>query len=177
VAGIEHEFDSGIRFRVEAYDKLYTNLRPAYRNSFDDIEAFPELENDRTVIFRKNASSRGIEFYLKKKFSWWSSYAYSKSEENVDHIYFPPEDVSAYYDVTIPTPQDQRHTLYLDLHYRPTNRWQLSTAFQLHSGWPYTDVILASQDTPEGTVYWLQADEQWGARLDPYHRLAIAIFP
>jgi hypothetical protein len=179
VAGIEHEFDSGIRFRVEAYDKLYTNLRPAYRNSFDDIEAFPELENDRTVIFRKNGSSRGIEFYLKKdtggKFSWWSSYAYAKSEEDVDHIYFPPEDVSAYYDITIPTPQDQRHTFYLDLHYRPTNRWQLSTAFQYHSGWPYTDVFLASQNTPEGTLYWLQADEQWGARLDPYHRLDLRI--
>jgi outer membrane receptor protein involved in Fe transport len=179
VAGIEHEFDSGIRFRVEAYDRLYTNLRPAYRNSFDDIEAFPELENDRTVIFRKNGSSRGIEFYLKKdtggEFSWWSSYAYAKSEEDVDHIYFPPEDVSAYFDVTIPTPQDQRHTFYLDLHYRPTTRWQLSTAFQFHSGWPYTDIILASQNTPEGTVYWLQADEQWDARFSPYHRLDLRI--
>jgi hypothetical protein len=179
VAGIEHEFDSGIRFRVEAYDKLYTNMRPAYRNSFDDIEAFPELENDRTVIFRKNGSSRGIEFYLKKdtggKFSWWSSYAYAKSEEDVDHIYFPPEDVSAYYDVTIPTPQDQRHTFYLDLHYRPTNRWQLSTAFQFHSGWPYTGVVRDSLVTPEGTIHWLQADEQWGSRFSPYHRLDLRI--
>jgi hypothetical protein len=179
VAGIEHEFDSGIRFRVEAYDKLYTNLRPAYRNSFDDINAFPEMENDRTVIFRKNGSSRGIEFYLKKdtggKFSWWSSYAYARVEEDVDHIYFPPEDVSAYYDVTIPTPQDQRHTFYLDMHYRPTNRWQLSTAFQYHSGWPYTGVILASQATPQGTVFWLQADEQWRARFDAYHRLDLRI--
>ncbi|UCE67237.1 MAG: TonB-dependent receptor [Candidatus Zixiibacteriota bacterium] len=179
VAGIEHEFDSGIRLRAETYNKLYTNLRPAYRNSFDDIEAFPEMESDRTVIFRKNGSSRGIEFYLKKdtggKFSWWSSYAYSKSEEDVDHIYFPTEDVSAYYDVTIPTPQDQRHTFYLDVHYRPTARWQLSTAFQYHSGWPYTNLFLASQSTPEGTVYWVQADEQWGARFKPYHRLDLRI--
>jgi len=179
VAGIEHEFKGGIRFRVEAYDKVYTNLRPAYRNSFEDIDAFPELENDRTVIFRKNGSSRGIELYLKKdtggKFSWWSSYAYAKSEEDVDHIYFPDEYVSAYYDVTIPTPQDQRHTFYLDMHYRPTNRWQLSTAFQFHSGWPYTEVILASRDTPDGTVFWLQGGEQWGSRFDSYNRLDLRI--
>ena len=179
VAGIEHEFASGIRFRVEAYDKLYTKLRPAYRNTFDDIEPFPELENDRTVIFRKEGNSRGIEFYLKKdtggRLSWWTSYAYAKVEEKVDHIYFPPEDVSAYYNITIPTPQDQRHTFYLDLHYRPTTRWQLSTAFQLHSGWPYTGVKLVSQATPDGTVYWLQADEQWKARLNPYHRLDLRI--
>lgn len=179
VAGIEHEFESGIRLRVEAYDKLYTDLRPAYRNTFDDIEAFPETEDDRTVIFRKNGSSRGIEFYLKKdtggKFSWWSSYAYARVEEDVDHIYFPSADASGYYDVTIPTPQDQRHTFYLDMHYRPTTRWQLSTAFQFHSGWPYTDLILMSESTPEGTYYWLQADEQWGTRFKPYHRLDLRI--
>jgi len=179
VAGIEHEFTSGIRLRVEAYDKLYTNLRPAYRNTFDDIEPFPELENDRTVIFRKNGNSRGIEFYLKKdtggKLSWWTSYAYARVEEKVNHIYFPPENASAYYNVTIPTPQDQRHTFYLDMHYRPTTRWQLSTAFQFHSGWPYTEVKLVSQATPEGTVYWLQSDEQWKARLKPYHRLDLRI--
>jgi hypothetical protein len=179
VAGIEHEFRNGIRLRVEAYDKLYTNLRPAYRNSFDDIEAFPELENDRTAIFRRKGDSRGIEFYLKKdtggKFSWWSSYAYARSEEDVDHIHFPAEDISAYYNIKIPTPQDQRHTFYLDLHYRPTARWQLSTALQYHSGWPYTDLILMSQSTPQGTYYWLQSDEQWGARFSPYHRLDLRI--
>lgn len=179
VAGIEHEFDSKIRLRVEAYDKQYSNLRPAYRNTFDDIEAFPETEDDRIAVFRKKSNSRGIEFYLKKdtggKISWWSSYAYAKVEEDVDHIYFPSEDVSAYYNIKIPTPQDQRHTFYLDLHYRPTPRWQLSTAFQYHSGWPYTEIFLASRNTPDGVVYWLQAGEQYKSRLSPYHRLDLRI--
>ncbi len=179
VAGIEHEFENKIRFRIEAYDKLYTNLRPAYRNTFDPIEAFPELEDDRTKINRKDAKSRGIEFYLKKdtgsKLSWWASYAYAKVEENVDSIYFPSEDVAILFNKAISTPQDQRHTLYLDLHYRPTAKWRISTAFQFHSGWPYTDVYLDSAITPEGTGYWVQAGEQWGARHNSYQRLDLRI--
>jgi hypothetical protein len=179
VAGIEHEFEDRIRFRIEVYDKLYTNLRPAYRNTFDAIAAFPELEDDRTKIYRKNAKSRGIEFYLKKdtggKITWWASYAYAKVIENVDRIYFPDEDVTAYYNIVIPTPQDQRHTFYLDIHYRPTTRWRISTALQYHSGWPFTDAHLASQITPEGTNYWVQGGEQWGARHDEYQRFDLRI--
>ncbi len=179
VAGIEHEFENRIRFRIEVYDKIYTNLGATYRNTFDPIAAFPELEEDRSKIYRKSANSRGIEFYLKKdtggKLTWWASYAYAKVEENVDSIYFPHEDVTAFYDIVIPTPQDQRHTLYFDLHYRPTSQWRISTALQFHSGWPFTDAHLASGTTPDGTSYWIQAGEQWGARHDEYRRIDLRI--
>jgi outer membrane receptor protein involved in Fe transport len=177
VLGYEHEFDSGIRMRVEAYRKKYSRLRPAYRNTFDPIAPFPERESDRTAIFRKSADSKGIELLLKKdtggKLTWWLSYALAKVEEQVDSIYFSREQVSAYRDIVIPAPQDQRHTLSCDIFYRPSPRWQLSAAFQYHSGWPYTDVYLASANTPEGTIYWIQSGEQWAARHKSYHRLDI----
>ncbi|MCP4711686.1 MAG: hypothetical protein GY869_23960, partial [Planctomycetes bacterium] len=123
--------------------------------------------------------SRGIEIYLKNdaggKFSWWLSYAYAKVEDSVRYIYFPPEDVSAYENEIIPTPNDQRHTFYADIHYRPTPRWRCTMAWQYHSGWPYTDIYMASQTTPEGTYYWAQAGQPWGARHNSFHRLDLRV--
>jgi len=179
VIGLEHEYDNGIRLRVEGYEKRYSRLRPAFRNSFEDIEAFPEREYDRTIVHRARSTSRGLEVYLKKdtggKLSWWLSYALAKSEDSVRYIEFPQENVVAYENVNIPTPNDQRHTFYLDVHYRPAAVWQLTMAFQYHTGWPYTDVFVASQATPDGRVYWLQAGEQWGARHKPFHRLDLRV--
>lgn len=103
------------------------------------------------------------------------SYAYAKVEDSARYIYFPPEDVTAYENIVIPTPNDQRHTFYADLHYRPTSRWQCTMAFQYHTGWPYTDIYLASQNTPDGTVYWAQAGQPWAARHEPFHRLDVRV--
>jgi len=179
VIGIEHEYAGGINLRLEVYNKRYSGLRPVPRNSFDDIEMFPEQESDRVIVHRENTDSRGIEVYLKKdtggKFSWWLSYAYAKVEDSVRYIYYPSDDVAAYYNTVSPTPNDQRHTFYADVHYRPTPRWQCTMAFQYHSGWPYTDIYIASQTTAEGTVYWAQAGQPWGTRHEPYHRLDVRV--
>ncbi|MFC1475609.1 TonB-dependent receptor domain-containing protein [Candidatus Zixiibacteriota bacterium] len=179
VIGFEHRCAPDINLRLEVYDKRYADLRPVFRNSFDEIEPFPERESDRVIVHRKKADSRGLEVYLKKdsrdRFSWWFSYAYAKVEDHVRYIYYPPEDVTAYHHTVIPNPNDQRHTLYADIHYRPTPRWQCTMAFQYHSGWPYTNIYLASQRTAEGVVYWAQAGEPWGTRHHPYHRLDLRV--
>jgi len=179
VIGYEHEFEGGIRLRLEGYYKKYSDLRRALRNSFDPIEPFPEREIDREIVHRRSSTARGLEVYLKKdsggRLSWWLSYALAKVEEVVDSIYFSHDRVSAYFNDTIPTPHDQRHTAYLDVHYRPSPKWQISGAFQYHSGWPYTDVYLASSSTPEGTRYWVQAGEHWASRHKDFHRLDIRV--
>jgi hypothetical protein len=176
VVGLQHDFDNGVHLRVEGYYKKYSDLRPDYRNSFDDIEMFPELEDDRTVVYRTGSSSRGLEFYLKKdthgKLSWWASYALAKVEDSVSTIQFPPEGTSAVYDKKLPAPNDQRHTLYFDLNYRPSHKWQFNLAFQFHTGWPYTGVHTAT--TPiegGGTRIYLQSDEQLSSRHTNYRRM------
>lgn len=179
VIGYEHEFESGLRLRLEGYYKKYSDLRPALRNSFEVIVPFPEREFDREIVYRNRSKSQGVEAYLKKdtggKLSWWLSYAYAKTEDVVDSIVFSSDGSSAYYNAAIPTPHDQRHTFYIDAHYRPTTRWQLSSSFQYHSGWPYTDVYLASANTSEGTRYWVQAGDHWASRYDPFHRLDLRV--
>jgi hypothetical protein len=176
VVGLQHDFESGVLLRAEAYYKKYHDLRPDYRNSFDDIEAFPELEQDRIVVHRENSVSRGIELFLKKdaggKLSWWASYAYALCEDSVTAIGFLPEDVEAAYDRKLPTPNDQRHTLYFDLSYRPNYHWQFNLAFQYHTGWPYTGVHIATVPLPGGgTRIYLQSDEQLSSRHSSYRRL------
>ena len=176
VAGLQHDFDNGIHLRVEGYYKKYSDLRPDYRNSFDDIEAFPELENDRTVMYRTSSMSRGLELYLKKdtrgKVSWWASYALAKVEDDVSTIRFLPEEVTVQYDGTLPTPNDQRHTLYFDLNYRPSHKWQLNLALQFHTGWPYTGVhTVEAPAAGGGTQVYLQSDEQLSSRHKNYRRL------
>lgn len=179
IVGLEHEFVGGLNLRLEVYQKKYTHLRPAYRNIFSSIELFMEREEDRVKVFRERANSRGVELLLKKdtggKVSWWLSYALSKVEDKVRFIYFPAYQDTTLRGATIPTPMDQRHTVSFDVYYRPSPRWQLSAAFQYHSGWPRTDVVIVSEDTPVGPVYWLQAGDAWGASFDPFHRIDLRL--
>ncbi len=50
VLGFEHLFRSGVHLRVEAYRKRLASLRPQYRNWLNQIEIFPELQNDRVRV-------------------------------------------------------------------------------------------------------------------------------
>jgi len=180
VAGLQHDFESGLILRAEAYHKKYRDLRPDYRLSFDDIEAFPELEWDRMVVHRENSVSKGIELFLKKdtggKLAWWASYAYAKCEDSVSVIGFLPQRAEAVYDRKLPTPNDQRHTLYLDLSYRPNHHWQFNLALKYHTGWPYTGVHVTTAPLPGGgTRVYVQSDEQLSSRHSSYRRVDLRV--
>lgn len=146
IISLEHSFKNGIKLRLEGYYKIYSNLRPDMRSSVYSLDPFPELSDYRTIFYRAKSYSRGIELYLKKemvnKFSWCLSYAYAKAEDSLDHIYFPQQDDRRHYDEVLPTPYDQRHTLYFDFGYRPWSNWLINIAWQYHTGWAYTNNIL-----------------------------------
>jgi hypothetical protein len=180
VLGLEHKYESGVRLRLEGYLKNYSNLRPDLRNTFDDIEAFPESEDDRNIAFREKSTSKGIEIYLKKetggKFSWRTSYALAKIEDSINYIRFMPEDMEFYHDIVLPSPHDLRHTFYLDMSYRPSHNWQINLAWQYHSGWPYTDVYLATYIDDQGNNNaYLQADKHLGSRHKGFNRIDLRI--
>ena len=179
VAGLQHDFDNGVHLRVEAYYKKYSDLRPDYRNSFDDIEMFPELEGDRIVVSRSGSISRGLELYLKRdtrgKVSWWGSYALAKCEDDVSSILFSDGTLEAY-GRKLPSPNDQRHTLYFDLNYRPNHKWQFNFAFQFHTGWPYTGVHIGTVPIAGGgTLLYLQSDEPLSSRHRNYRRVDLRL--
>ncbi|UCE23681.1 MAG: TonB-dependent receptor [Candidatus Zixiibacteriota bacterium] len=181
--GLEHDFGTGVRLRIEAYHKKYTDLRPEPRNTFDELHVFPEFEYDRIIVYRENSVAKGLEFYLKRekgsKFTWWASYAYAFVEDQVERINFSdwsiPEGVDIEYNETFPNPYDQRHTVYLDLSYRPTLKWQFNLAWNYHTGWPYTGVYLASARVNGETVYWINQGEFLDMRYPAYSRLDFRI--
>jgi hypothetical protein len=182
--GLETDFNSGVTLRVEAYRKKYSDLRPELRNIFDRLTGFPEYEDDRTIFYRSGATSRGLEIFLKRekgsKFTWMMSYALAKVEESVDSVHFKnasdPQGTVVAYDRSFPSIFDQRHTLYVDLSYRPNLKWQFNLALSMHSGWPYTGVVLQSADLGDGRrSYWYSAGELLAKRFPTYRRVDVRL--
>jgi outer membrane receptor protein involved in Fe transport len=167
VLGIDHEFQSGINLRVEAYQKKLSNIRPRYHNFRGfTLNPLEEIHDDRIRLEPERGESRGIEIFIKKdrdeKFRWWVSYSYAIAEDVIDGL-------------KIPRDFDQRHTIYLDLNYQPNLKWRLNLAWQYHTGWPYTKSILnVVNEWPDGYI-----DYEWipgplnAQRLPDYHRLDI----
>ena len=182
--GLEHDFGTGVKLRIEAYHKKYSDLRPELRNSFDRLTGFPEYENDRAIFYRGGATSRGLELFLRRekgsKFTWMLSYALAEVEDAVDSVRFKnvsdPGGTVIVYNRSFPNTFDQRHTFYLDMSYRPNLKWQFNVAVSMHSGWPYTGVELRSGDLGDGQIsYWINAGERLARRFPSYSRIDIRL--
>ncbi len=109
------------------------------------------------------------------KFSCWTSYALAYADEDVRSLIFQGE-TSTLEDPIIPNRYDQRHTIYLDLNYRPNRNWHVNFSWQYHTGWPYTQKVMRSRQLPDGsTQYYAEYDKLGGSRLSPYHRMDLQI--
>ena len=183
VVALEHHFRSGLQGRLEAYCKKYSDLHPQYRNYLQGIEAFPELESDRMIVYRDGSIAKGIELFFKKdtggKFTWWASYAYARVTDQISsYSYFNwalEEDDVVQPDHDVPGVNDQRHTIYLDMNYKPNNKWQWNLAWQYHSGWPYTEKVY-SVDTRDGVVLgWFGPGELNGRNYEDFSRVDLRV--
>jgi len=180
VLGIEHTYRNGLNLRMEGYYKKIFQLRPDHRIFSNDIEVFPEVQQDDlfTLTFNE-ASSKGLEFYLKYdeggKFSFWSSYALAQASENVQNLIYQGESTTLE-DPLVPNQYDQRHTIYLDFNYRPSRNWHLNISWQYHSGWPYTRRVLNSEQLPDGSIrYHAEYENLYSSQLPSYHRMDIQL--
>ncbi len=178
VAGLEHTFRNGLNLRLEGYYKDYSDLPVAYRNLTNEIEIFPEVQDDRFRLNLSGAKSKGIEAYVKYdrggKVTWWASYALAKVNEDVRSAIHDGTEYRA--DTEFPGRFDQRHSLYLDLNYRPNRRWHLNTSWQYHTGWPFTETVLRSEQLPDGsTQYYSTFGVYHGTRYPAYHRMDLTI--
>ena len=179
VAGFEHTFKNNINFRLEGYYKELSNLRPDYRNWSNVIEVFPEVHDDRFGLNFNGATSKGLELYLKYdkggKFSWWASYALAYAEEDIRSVVYRGQEYTDGAGV-YPGRYDQRHSIYLDMNYRPNRSWHFYVSWQYHSGWPYTALVLKSVQNPNGSFFYYSTYEDYdGANFPAYHRLDVRL--
>lgn len=133
VASLERRLAPGLEFRLEAYRKDYDRLLPRYENLLNPLVVLPELKPDRIRVAPQSAQAKGVELSLHydgEPFSGWLSYSWSQVEDYID--------VS-----TIHRSWDQRHYVSSGLDYQ-RGGWELALAAVWHSGWPATEVDLAT---------------------------------
>jgi hypothetical protein len=179
VAGFEHRFDTGEKFRLQVFYKKYDFLRPTYRNTFGELASFPELEEDRVRVNLNGKVSKGVEVYVKKntgeKLSWWFSYSYSDVKDDIRSIYYFDEKVLVNYNREFPFTYDQKHTIYVDLNVRLNLSWQFNVAWQYHTGWPYTNVFIGNRIIGGSRRIFIQSGEPWNEKYPPYKRLDVRL--
>jgi hypothetical protein len=167
VVGLEHRF-TGVALRVEAYERRISNPRPEYRSLIPVVELVPEAgPHDRVRVETTRSSARGIELTVKRntngRFAWSANYSLAIAEDEIDGAW-------------VPRPFDQRHTVNLEVAYRPNTAWSLSSAWHYHSPWPTTSVSWDSSTAANGDVYFTQNYGPINAqRMTPYHRLDVRV--
>ncbi len=179
VLGLDHNFETGENLRLNLFYKKYSDLAPAFRNTFGELVTFPELEEDRVRVAFNGKTSKGVELYIKKdigeKLSWWFSYSLSEVRDDIQSLYYFSEGVQVNYNEEFYFPYDQLHTLYLDLNYRFNTKWQFNVAWQFHTGWPYTGVSLVQRTIDGNQVFYLEADDPWRSKHESFKRLDLRL--
>jgi hypothetical protein len=164
IVGLEHRFTSGVALRIEGYERRIANPRPEYRSLLPVIELVPEAGfHDRVRVEPSRSRARGLEFSLKRsgtgRFAWSANYALAVSEDEIDGAWAP-------------RPFDQRHTVNLEIAYRPNATWSFSSAWHYHSPWPTTSVRWDRETAANGDTYFTQTyGPPYAERMTPYHRL------
>ena len=163
IIGYEHALGRGVSLRLEAYERTSWRLRPRWENVDNGYDLFPEAQPDRVLIQPKEGRARGVEVLLasrgNRELTWNVSYALARAEERIATGW-------------IRRAREQRHTVYADVTYVPNARWQLSAAWQYHSGWPTTNVDYALAALTTGRRVLVSANGPlYGLSLPNYHRL------
>jgi hypothetical protein len=164
VLGMELALPRGMLARVEGYQRKIDQPRPRYVNLGNPLtESFPEMLDDRRLIAPDESEARGLELFVKQsgasQVEWSASYALAEARDHLNGVW-------------VPRLIDQRHTVYLDLAYRPNRKWRLSGAWQYHTGWPYTPFTFELDTLRDGRVAVTRVFGPLNSeRLADYHRL------
>ncbi|MCB0834799.1 MAG: hypothetical protein KDC45_15120, partial [Bacteroidetes bacterium] len=109
------------------------------------------------------------------KFSCWLSYALAKAEDDIKDIEF---DGGLFMKRTgkVPRLNDQRHTIYADMIYRPDQKWTFNLSWQYFKGWPRTDYTYRYQTLGNGDLHFYAVAGEYNGTLYPaFHRMDLRI--
>nr|WKN36143.1 TonB-dependent receptor [Tunicatimonas sp. TK19036] len=174
VIGADHSFPRGINIRLEAYYKDLSNISPLWQNLRDHLENYPEVRNDNAHVVFNGITSKGIELFLRydegRKISWWFSYALAQAMDEIKDIEF--DGLLSKRTGKVPRLNNQTHTIYADINYRPTSLWHFNSSWQFYKGWPRTDYTYRYTYLPNGDIHFYQVHAEFNGTLYPaYHRL------
>ena len=182
VVGIEHTFTNGVHARLDGYTKDITRISDGYQNLRDPWEVFPEARNDVVFIDYDDANARGIELFLKydqgRRVSWWFSYALARAEETIRDLEF--DGLLVERTGTLRRLNNQDHTVYCDVNYRPARQWHVNLSWQYYTGWPLTTYTYHTNhgysDPPPPDLHMAAAHHAFRAEDYPaYHRMDVRI--
>ncbi len=175
--GWEWAGKNGALVRAEGYLKRGSRLRPVYRNWKGAIDAFPESNEDRILVFPRSNTSKGIEVYFDRPISRSvtarGSYSYAVANETVTRIENANGLEPLTYDLTHPGPHDQRHAANIDCTWR-IRGYTLNGSFAHHSGWPATHEQLVPVTNEDGDqALAARPMKLYGERLPDYMRFDV----
>jgi hypothetical protein len=163
VFAYERSFRHGWQLRCDLYSREVRNPRPRFENIFEPISSFPEIEPDRVRFAPESSSARGLEIFLRGRFServgFWLSTTHARSEDRLAGR-------------DMPRAIDQPHNLSFDLAWRASEHWTVNLAWRWHSGWPTTALSAVLEEDEDGELEpRLVFGPIFGERLPEYHRL------
>lgn len=140
-AGFEQAFARGLSFRLDAYSRSMSALRPRDENLFNPTEIFPEIAADRITIAPSAGQAHGVELSVRREpahgIGWWASYARSEVQDRINGRW-------------VPRAWNQRDAFNFGVDYR-RQEWDLSVAGVAHTGWPTTGVTAVMVSGPDGS--------------------------
>jgi outer membrane receptor for ferrienterochelin and colicin len=178
VVGFEHLFSNNISIRLDGYYKDISRMSPTYQNLRDPWEVFPESRNDVIKLDIHGAKARGIELFLKydigRKISWWFSYSLAEALENIAAIEY--DGLLDPQTGWLPRINNQLHTLYCDVNYRPNAKWHYNLSWQYYKGWPMTTYNYQFQVLDDVGLHFYPSHNKFrGEEYPAYHRMDLRI--
>ena len=162
--GWEQGFANGMRLRLDAFQRLGTDLRPRYTNLFNPAIISPEGTPDRVRLLADRSEANGLEVFVQgkrgKRFNWWANYTWSQVEDRIDGVWVPRQ-------------IDQTHALTVDMSFNIGRHWNLNAAWIYHTGWPITTLSAELVQGDDGPEIQPIPGPLFGDRVSDYHRLDV----
>lgn len=174
--GLEHRLSPSMRLRVEAYHRRIADQQPRFIGLEQELQIFPEQQGDRLRVDPGRGRTRGVELFLEGSFGrpwqWSASYALAKAEDVIPRTEACAGGPTCLEDPWVPRSRDQRHSLNLQIDYRPDGNWNLAAAWVFHTGWPATAWTYGAVLRADGSPFFTRTFGSLRAeRLPSYHRL------
>jgi outer membrane receptor protein involved in Fe transport len=138
IAGLTHRAGQSTSWRIEAFHKRMTDVRPRFENLFDPLALIPEIQPDRVRLVATGAEAKGLEISVERTagpWNWWTSYTWSEATDRIQGR-------------DQPRSWDQRHAFQGGMSWSDRG-WDLSLAANVHSGWPTTNLELVEEGLDE----------------------------